>query len=97
MSEAPKVYRIEYLTDIFKIPKDRRAAFLAELPGYLEETHRMIELLEGVKLPGMVISKFPSAMNWTDDGIQELTGVSFTHEGETVIDINFKNAHEGKN
>ena len=92
----PITYRIEKLFDIFKVPKDRRAAFLAELPIYLEQTENIIETFKCIKEKGMKVTNFPSYLDWTDDGVVEVNQVELNagKYGSITIPLKQKASHE---
>jgi hypothetical protein len=54
-----KTYEIEKITDLLKIPKNRRRAFIAEMPRLFE--HLELTVIHGIKLAKLV---------WRDDGKQ---------------------------
>lgn len=60
MSDAPKEYEIATVSDLLKIPKDRRYAFISEMPA-------LFAFMDLTAIPGVGLERIV----WRDDGKQD--------------------------
>jgi hypothetical protein len=68
-----KTYKIEKITDIFEIPRDRFDDFLVDFKAYYEAGFDIAELLtvtgKALKIPAEVVK---GGMTWIDDGRNDI-------------------------
>lgn len=71
MSAAPKEYEIKDMSDLRKIPPDRRAAFISEMPALF--VFMDMAAVKGVEITRLV---------WRDDGLRDHTVTFHVRHGE---------------
>ena len=72
MTDAPR-YEMTYIRDLCQVPKDRRAAMLADLVGWLavqDQLSGVTMAQDGFQMGGRFV--------WIDDGIVGLSEIEFT-------------------
>lgn len=77
----PKSYRIEHISDLLKVPADRRAACLAELPDWLAIAE-MMPVLMGDEIPILAQSFI-----WNDDGEPGVRSIQINGEDGLTVGV----------
>jgi hypothetical protein len=82
MPNQPNSYKIGHVSDLLKVPKDRRAACLSELLNVLDAAQQAAELLNK-EAPIEQASWRPGDFTWIDDGERH---IEFTALGQSLYD-----------
>lgn len=83
-------YSIMTLLDMARVPIERRAAMVAELPALLTLVGTFIEALDAVEAPAEAYDSLLKSCEWVDDGLGELRPeVHAVHNGEVIESRSF--------